>query len=248
MLAGMRSPSRRCSRNSSQITCNGVRAADWQAAAALVPAKMRYWDLFVKAREMTKDQEAAFTRFWRRVQARVRGAVHVAEGAAPRQPEHSQEPRGEDLTRPACGRRWIFGAASSFVVVVCALRCLPTTASSGRTGFSSSPSTFSSRIAISSDTSRLAARRWYRTRWGFTDVELERDFLKIGRIGLRRLAGVFPDGTPFRMPDDDPFPPPIDIGNDIRDQRLQLAVPLRRSGELEVCPGPRATELVRQGP
>ena len=28
--------------------------------------------------------------------------------------------------------------------------------------------------------------------WGFTEIELERDFLKIGKIGLRRLAGVFP--------------------------------------------------------
>ena len=47
--------------------------------------------------------------------------------------------------------------------------------------------------------------------WGFTAIEFERDFLKIGKVGFRRLAGVFPDGTPFRMPDDDPLPAPIDI-------------------------------------
>ena len=83
--------------------------------------------------------------------------------------------------------------------------------------------------------------------WGFTDVQLERDFLKIGRIGLRRLAGVFPDGTPFRMPDDDPLPVPLDIGNDVRDQRLHLAVPLRRAGELDSARAPVTDELVRQG-
>ena len=82
--------------------------------------------------------------------------------------------------------------------------------------------------------------------WGFTDIEFERDFLKIGKIGMRRLIGVFPDGTPFRMPDDDPLPPPIDISADARDQRLFLAVPLRRAGELEASRNPGTDELVRQ--
>ena len=44
--------------------------------------------------------------------------------------------------------------------------------------------------------------------WGFTELEVERDLLSIGKFGLRRAAGVFPDGTPFRMPDDDPLPTP----------------------------------------
>jgi len=82
--------------------------------------------------------------------------------------------------------------------------------------------------------------------WGFTEVEVERDFLKIGKIGFRRLVGVFPDGTPFRMPDDDPLPPPLDIAAAVRDQRLFLALPLRRAGELESARGPVTDELVRQ--
>jgi type VI secretion system protein ImpJ len=81
--------------------------------------------------------------------------------------------------------------------------------------------------------------------WGFTDIEFERDFLKIGKVGFRRLAGIFPDGTPFRMPEDDPLPTPIDIGNDVRDQRLHLAVPLRRSGEIDSARRPGAEELIR---
>ncbi len=82
--------------------------------------------------------------------------------------------------------------------------------------------------------------------WGFTEIEFERDFLKIGKVGLRRLSGVFPDGTPFRMPDDDPLPPPMDIGREVRDQRLHLAVPLRRAGELDAARGPATDDLVRQ--
>lgn len=81
--------------------------------------------------------------------------------------------------------------------------------------------------------------------WGFTELEFERDFLKIGKVGLRRLSGVFPDGTPFRMPDDDPLPAPIDIGPDIRDQRLFLALPLRRPGELDVSRDPGTEDLLR---
>src|ERR1700704_2404127 len=81
--------------------------------------------------------------------------------------------------------------------------------------------------------------------WGFTEIEFERDFLSIGKAGLRRIAGVFPDGTPFRMPDDDPLPKPIDIGPDVRDQVLYLAVPLRRAGELDAGRDAGADELVR---
>ncbi len=83
--------------------------------------------------------------------------------------------------------------------------------------------------------------------WGFTEIEFERDFLKIGKIGLRRLAGVFPDGTPFRMPDDDPLPPPIDIGCG-RARSAPLSWPCRCAGRAssKSARGPRTDELVRQ--
>jgi type VI secretion system protein ImpJ len=81
--------------------------------------------------------------------------------------------------------------------------------------------------------------------WGFTEIEFERDLLSIGKAALRRVSGVFPDGTPFRMPDDDPLPAPLDIGGDVRDQILYLAVPLRRSGEIEADRGARPDDLVR---
>ena len=81
--------------------------------------------------------------------------------------------------------------------------------------------------------------------WGFTEIEFERDLLSIGKAALRRATGVFPDGTPFRMPEDDPLPKPIDIGPDVRDQILYLAVPLRRSGELEADRDAGTDELVR---
>jgi type VI secretion system protein ImpJ len=81
--------------------------------------------------------------------------------------------------------------------------------------------------------------------WGFTDIEIERDYLRIGKFGLRRAAGVFPDGTPVRMPDDDPLPEPIDIGPQTRDQIIHLAVPLRRSDSVDVDRTANGDELAR---
>jgi type VI secretion system protein ImpJ len=81
--------------------------------------------------------------------------------------------------------------------------------------------------------------------WGLTHLELERDLLTIGKFGLRRAAGVFPDGTPFRMPDDEPLPSPIDIGAEVHDQVLYLAVPLRRAGSVDVDRATSPDGLVR---
>jgi type VI secretion system protein ImpJ len=81
--------------------------------------------------------------------------------------------------------------------------------------------------------------------WGFTEVEIERDYLRIGKFGLRRASGVFPDGTPVRMPDDDPLPDAIDIGPQTRDQIIHLAVPLRRSDALDVDRAGSVDDLAR---
>jgi type VI secretion system protein ImpJ len=83
--------------------------------------------------------------------------------------------------------------------------------------------------------------------WGFTEIEVERDLLKIGKFGLRRVGGVFPDGTPFRLPEDDPLPSPIDVGADVRDQVLHLALPLRRLGEADVTRSAGDDDLARHG-
>jgi type VI secretion system protein ImpJ len=66
--------------------------------------------------------------------------------------------------------------------------------------------------------------------WGLTELEIERDLLAIGKLALRRARGVFPDGTPFAMPDTDPLPPPLEIGTQLRDQLVHLAVPLHKAG------------------
>ncbi|MDR6471598.1 type VI secretion system protein ImpJ [Paraburkholderia graminis] len=65
--------------------------------------------------------------------------------------------------------------------------------------------------------------------WGFQELELEPDLLAIGKLGIKRARGVFPDGTPFSMPGDDPLPAPLDIDSNWRDQVVHLSLPLRSS-------------------
>jgi len=87
-----------------------------------------------------------------------------------------------------------------------------------------------------------ALRPWS---WGFTELEIERDLLAIGKLGLRRARGIFPDGTPFAMPENEPLPAPLDIGTQLRDQVIHLAVPLRKSGALQSTRPGNGAELTR---
>jgi type VI secretion system protein ImpJ len=70
--------------------------------------------------------------------------------------------------------------------------------------------------------------------WGCVELEFERDMLSIGKLALRRAVGVFPDGTPFRIPDDDLGPTPLDVGQQVRDETVYLALPLRQANGAEV--------------
>jgi type VI secretion system protein ImpJ len=81
--------------------------------------------------------------------------------------------------------------------------------------------------------------------WGFTELELERDLLAIGKLGLRRAAGVLPDGTPFAMPEDEPLPAPLELTPQVRDQRVYLAVALRKEGARETDSAERTDGAMR---
>jgi type VI secretion system protein ImpJ len=69
--------------------------------------------------------------------------------------------------------------------------------------------------------------------WGFAKVEIDRAALSLGRVQITTAHGVFPDGTPFDFPADDPAPLAIEIPQDLRDELILLALPLRRPGTLE---------------
>ena len=116
-----------------------------------------------------------------------------------------------------------------------------------REGLFLRPSTSSSRSATSSATSRRGRHPCVRTGWGFTEIEFERDLLASANRAAAP-AGVFPDGTPFRMPDDDPLPAPLDIGATSAISSCISPCRCAAPGELEVgreCGRPRRTGAAR---
>jgi type VI secretion system protein ImpJ len=79
---------------------------------------------------------------------------------------------------------------------------------------------------------RCASLRGYS--WGFKHLQLDQQLLGMGRIAIAAARGVFPDGTPFNIPDDDEPPLPVEIDENVRDTRVYLALPLRRPGTPEI--------------
>jgi type VI secretion system protein ImpJ len=82
--------------------------------------------------------------------------------------------------------------------------------------------------------------------WGFKALKLDEALLSLGKVAIVHAQGVFPDGTPFNVPDDDDPPPPLDLGAaDARDAVVQLGVPVRRVSAMEINPGNGTAGLVR---
>ncbi|RUQ40291.1 MAG: type VI secretion system baseplate subunit TssK [Candidatus Competibacteraceae bacterium] len=81
--------------------------------------------------------------------------------------------------------------------------------------------------------------------WGVAELVLDREALALGKVAITTARGLLPDGTPFNIPDHDPPPPPLDIEASVRDTRVLLALPLRRSGMAEVERGERQDTAAR---
>jgi type VI secretion system protein ImpJ len=66
--------------------------------------------------------------------------------------------------------------------------------------------------------------------WGFVSLDLDRAALTLGKIQLSSAQGIFPDGTPFDFPAEESPPTAIDIPDDLKDEVIVLALPVRRQG------------------
>jgi type VI secretion system protein ImpJ len=79
--------------------------------------------------------------------------------------------------------------------------------------------------------------------WGFRELVIDDEALKIGRVSVKRASGVLPDGTPFSIPEECPAPPPLEVPTDLKDELVYLALPAWRAGmpEFSVDDGSHAT-------
>jgi type VI secretion system protein ImpJ len=70
--------------------------------------------------------------------------------------------------------------------------------------------------------------------WGFSNLSLDESALGIGKVALASACGILPDGTPFDFPSQDMSPLAFEPEPQVKDERVVLAVPLQRSGGLDV--------------
>ncbi len=84
--------------------------------------------------------------------------------------------------------------------------------------------------------------------WGFRELQLDQQLLGLGKIAISRASGVFPDGTPFSIPDDDEPPLAMDVPENTREVQVYLGLPLRRPGTPEVDSSGDPESLARYQP
>ncbi|KRA53071.1 type VI secretion protein [Devosia sp. Root635] len=70
--------------------------------------------------------------------------------------------------------------------------------------------------------------------WGFATLEIDTDLSQRNKFGLRRVSGIFQDGTPFDMPGTSPLPEPIDVPEGSDKLSVWLTVPAAMAGGREV--------------
>ena len=81
--------------------------------------------------------------------------------------------------------------------------------------------------------------------YGRTRLESDSDMLALGKFAIRSAAGIFPDGTPFSIPDDVDHPAPIDLPETLKNAVIFLMLPARQPGAIETAPADRTETAAR---
>ncbi|PID43915.1 MAG: type VI secretion system baseplate subunit TssK [Gammaproteobacteria bacterium] len=81
--------------------------------------------------------------------------------------------------------------------------------------------------------------------WGFQELELDSQLLKLGKIAINRCKAILPDGTPVQIPDVDTGLQARDIPPGTLGQTLYLGLPVRRAGVVDVQVGEASQGITR---
>ncbi len=76
--------------------------------------------------------------------------------------------------------------------------------------------------------------------WGLAEMTIDRDLAQQGRLGLRSVVGIMPDGTPFDAPNAGELPLPVDVPEDAKNLYLWLTLPDQSQNGQDVGLGPDA--------
>lgn len=83
--------------------------------------------------------------------------------------------------------------------------------------------------------------------WGFLTLEIDRGLLDQGKFALKKARGVFPDGTPFSMPEDIPLPLPLVLEEGVQGKVICLSVLMDIAGnaQIDLLQDPRKSSRFR---
>lgn len=70
--------------------------------------------------------------------------------------------------------------------------------------------------------------------WGFTSLKIDQQLLGLGKFSINEASGIFPDGTPFNIPETDEPPSPKEISELVHNSVIYINLPLRRSNAVDV--------------
>lgn len=71
--------------------------------------------------------------------------------------------------------------------------------------------------------------------WGVTKLEIDQQLLALGKVAITSCQGIFPDGTPFSIPDLNSAPIPLDIPGESKNEILYLSLPVRGAFSKELA-------------
>lgn len=66
--------------------------------------------------------------------------------------------------------------------------------------------------------------------WGIRELRLNDSALGEGKLALTEVSGIMPDGTPFELPHSAALPVPLQLPQDLRNQRIYLGLPMYQQG------------------
>lgn len=84
-----------------------------------------------------------------------------------------------------------------------------------------------------------------RYQWGLFEFSFDQELLDLGKLSIIRVRGIFPDGTPFSIPEDDDLPKVLEIPVNTADEDICLCIPLRRQGARDIDENDPESELTR---
>ena len=71
--------------------------------------------------------------------------------------------------------------------------------------------------------------------WGITHLEIDQQLLTLGKFAITVCRGVFPDGTPFSIPEQHPAPTPLEVSAAAKNEIIYLALPVQRISGKEIA-------------